>query len=50
MAVTPSIRRDENEVSRCIHCVGSGSVYEPTEDSLEDEAHVCWMCDGTGRR
>jgi hypothetical protein len=30
----------------CIHCYGSGCVH----DALEDEAHECWMCLGTGRK
>lgn len=43
MTVTESIR------GTCPHCFG-GFVYEPTEDTLEDEAHECWMCLGTARR
>jgi hypothetical protein len=30
----------------CIHCYGSGCIY----DALEDEAHECHMCGGSGRR
>ena len=33
----------------CPHCYG-GVVYEPTEDTLVDEAHECHMCLGTAIR
>lgn len=34
---------------RCPHC-SRGWVYEPTEDTLEDEALACFMCLGTTRK
>lgn len=50
MAHSPTIRRETEKVSPpCPHC-SRGFVYEPTEDTLADEAHECWMCLGTGRR
>jgi hypothetical protein len=42
-------RHDGGFAEQCPHC-SSGWVYEPTEDALEDEAHECWMCLGTGRK
>lgn len=51
MAVKESIRRERTEVAEevCPHCTG-GSVFEPTEDPLVDEADECPMCLGTGRK
>lgn len=36
----------KTETERCIHCFG-GFVFEPTDDSLVDEAHECHICFGT---
>lgn len=36
-------------ITECPHCF-RGTVYEPTEDALYDEASECPMCFGTGRR
>ena len=42
---TTSIRTTTPEVlPECIHCYGSGWIYEATEDA----SHECWMCLGTG--
>jgi hypothetical protein len=54
MTTDLSVCREAEKVSPessegCIHC-SNGWVYEPTEDSLTDEAYVCWMCRGTERR
>lgn len=50
METSPTIRREADKVSpECPHCAG-GWIYEPTEDTLIDEAHECFMCLGTGRR
>jgi len=41
--------REQREERECAHCF-SGWIYESTEDPLVDEALVCHMCGGTGRR
>jgi hypothetical protein len=43
---TTSIRTTTPEVllPECIHCCGSGWIYEATEDA----SYECWMCLGTG--
>jgi hypothetical protein len=42
-----SIRTNSPEVlPECIHCYGSGWIYEATEDA----SYECHMCLGTGRR
>jgi hypothetical protein len=38
-----------DRTAECPHCF-RGTVYEPTEDTLHDEASECPMCFGTGRR
>jgi hypothetical protein len=43
MALKESIR------GACPHCFG-GTVFEPTDDPLEDEAMECPACLGTARR
>jgi len=43
MALKESIR------GACPHCFG-GTVFEPTDDPLEDEAMECPACLGTVRR
>lgn len=45
MTTDLSVRGETEKVSTdsCIHCSG-GWVFEPTEDTLEDEAIPCWMC------
>ena len=51
MAVTLSIRESSRKVPTepCIHCT-NGWVFEPTEDTLHDEALKCPMCFASGRR
>jgi hypothetical protein len=51
MALNESIREDAAKVpaEACLHCAG-GWVFEPTEDTLHDEALECPMCFGSGRR
>ena len=39
----------EVPAEECIHCT-NGWVFEPTEDTLHDEAHECPMCFGSGQR
>ena len=46
--VFPYTVKEKEAAGVCTSCFG-GFVYEPTEDSLEDEAHICWMCKGKGR-
>jgi hypothetical protein len=48
--VAPEFSEEVNsEKEQCPHCF-SGWVFEPTEDTLEDEAYECPMCFGTTRR
>jgi hypothetical protein len=49
MALTTSIRDTDRKgpAEQCIHCCG-GWIYEPTEDTLEDEAMPCHMCGAIG--
>jgi hypothetical protein len=49
MTTTHSVRDRGREVApespeRCIHCA-SGWVYEPDEETDQDVAIPCWMCD-----
>ncbi len=48
MARNPIIREPERKVpagpERCIHC-SRGWVYEADEETGEDAATPCWMCD-----
>lgn len=46
---TPFSVQDDQKVRHpepCPHCF-KGITYEPTEDTLVDEAHECHMCFGT---
>jgi hypothetical protein len=51
MAVSRSIRELSRKVPTepCIHCT-NGWVFQPTEDTLHDEALECPICFGSGRR
>ena len=49
--MAPSIERvtertEAHKPEPCPHCFG-GITYEPTEDTLVDEAFECHMCFGT---
>jgi hypothetical protein len=47
MARNPIIRENPPKVPPdCIHCYGSGCIYEATEDASQP----CHMCLGTGRK
>jgi hypothetical protein len=48
---TTTIRQDAPKVpaEKCPHCYG-GTIFEPTDDTLEDEAIECPACLGTARR
>ena len=51
MALKESIRADAAKIpaEACPHYAG-GWFFEPTEDTLHDEALKCPMCFGSGRR
>lgn len=49
MTISKVYERHDEKVAACPHCY-AGYVFEPTEDTLEDEAIECPACLGTARK